>query len=149
MKRRFITTEQIEFQMNLTLRRLKKTLRGAGIGISKLVNWRGGGTFVYCELKEWNETLDARVREADDEAALERVIADIRANGYWRYSVDQSLWDWGEFAKLAFDERKAILIDSLDANHLYVNYGDIADPVFSVSKEDIAVNRAFYEGDGA
>lgn len=83
---------------------------------------------------------------AAGEAALERVIADIRTNGYWRYKADQSLWDWDEFAKLTLDERKAILIDSLDANHLYVNYGDIADPAYKVSAEDIAVNTAFYEG---
>lgn len=146
MKRRFITTEQMDGQVALTKRRLGKTVRGAGIGISKLVDWKGGGSFVYFELAEWNERLGKRLREAGDDATLERVAADIRANGYWRYNANQTLWNWGDFAALTLDERKAILIDSLDANHLYINYGDIADEAYTVSAEDIAVNEAFYEG---
>lgn len=133
--RRFILAEQLAYAEDVTGLRLKEVLRRDGKKAS----------FAFLQLAEWNEALGRRIREAADDAALERVTADMRANGYWRYSVDQALWDWDAFAKLDFDERKQMLLDALDANHLYVNYGDIADAAYGLSAEDIAVNRAFYE----
>ena len=146
MGRRYIGIEQLDYGNNSPKQRLLNVVSGEQSGISKLATWQGGGSFVYCELAEWNEALGKRVRAAEDEAALERVVADIRENGYWRYSVDQELWDWDAFAELELDERKTILLDSLDANHLYVNYCDIEDAAYEIDDADIAVNRAFYEG---
>jgi len=147
MKRRFITTEQIDDQLFLTRRRLGKTIKGAGIGISKQVGWKGGGSFVYVELAEANEALGRRIRDAADDAALDLVAADVREKGWWRYKVDRSLWDWDEWTALGFDDRKQLLLDSLDANHLYINHGDIDDSDIGLSPEDIAVTKAFYEGE--
>jgi adenine-specific DNA-methyltransferase len=147
MNRRFITTEQIEGQVKLTRRRLFKTIRGAGAGISRDVGWTGGGSFVYFELAEANDAWATRIRSASDEGALAGVAAELREKGWWRYKLNQSLWDWVEWAALAFDERKQVLIDSLDANHLYVNYGDIDDADTALSAEDIAITKAFYEGE--
>jgi len=147
MKRRFITTEQIEGQIQLTRRRLFKTIRGAGAGISRDVEWTGGGSFVYLELAEANETFATRIRNADEDGTLAAVAADLREKGWWRYKVDQSLWNWDEWAALTFDERKQLLLDSLDANHLYVNYGDIDDADSGLSAEDIALTKAFYEAE--
>lgn len=142
----WIAVEQMDYQENSSFVRMQNVVAGEQSGISKTQNWQGGGSFVYLELAEWNETLGARIREATDAAALERVTADMRANGYWRYAVDHTLWDWDAFAALEFDQRKQLLLDSLDANHLYVNYGDIADKAYGLSPEDIAINKAFYEG---
>ena len=147
MGRRWVAVEQMNYAEDTAAVRLKKVLAGEQGGISKAQNWQGGGAFVYCELLEWNEALARRIREASDEAALGRVIADVRAQGYWRYAVDQSSWDWDAFAALPFDQRRELLLDSLDANHLYVNYGDIGDAAFGVGAGDIAINRAFYEGE--
>lgn len=147
MRRRFITTEQIESQVMLTRRRLGKTLRGAGIGISRDVDWTGGGSFVYLELAEANEAFATRIRNAADDGALAATAADLREKGWWRYKTDQSLWDWDEWTALAFAERKQVLIDSLDANHLYLNYGDIDDADTGLSADDITITKAFYEGE--
>ena len=134
--RRWIIAEQLEYVRSCTRQRMIEVFRRD----------KPKASFVYCELAEWNEALARRLRDADDEAELERVVADVRANGYWRYKVDQNKWDWDAFAKLPFDDRKQLLIDSIDANHLYVNYGDIADAAYSIDEADIAVNKAFYEG---
>ena len=134
--RKWILAEQLEYVGTCTKQRMIEVWKRENLSSS----------FVYCELAEWNEAFGRRARAADDETALERVVADIRANGYWRYSVDQELWDWDAFAELELDERKTILLDSLDANHLYVNYGDIEDAAYEIDDADIAVNRAFYEG---
>lgn len=134
--RRFILAEQLAYVKDVTGLRLKEVLRKESTNAS----------FTYLGLAEWNETLGRRIREAGDEQALGQVTADMRANGYWRYAVDQTLWDWDAFAVLELEQRKQMLLDALDANHLYVNYGDIADAAYGLSAEDITVNKAFYEG---
>ena len=52
------------------------------------------------------------------------------------------------FDALPLDDQKRVLIDCLDANHLYVNYGDMADEAYGIADQDMQVNRAFY-GDKA
>lgn len=136
-RRRFLLAEQLEYVDGCTKARILAARQALGTE----------GSLIYLELAEWNEALGRRIREAAGDAELERVTADMRANGYWRYSVDQALWDWDAFSLLDFDERKQMLLDALDANHLYVNYGDIADAAYGLSAEDVAVNRAFYEGE--
>lgn len=49
--RRFIGIEQLEDTMqNVSLPRLANVISGDSTGISKSVNWQGGGSFVYAEL---------------------------------------------------------------------------------------------------
>lgn len=145
--RRWIAIEQLDYIEKTTKQRLLKVIEGDGVGISNQVGWKGGGSFVYLELAEANEAFGRRIRAAAEDRALDMIAADLREKGWWRYKVDQSLWDWDEWAALAFDERKQLLLDSLDANHLYVNYGDIDDATTGLSASDIALTKAFYEGE--
>lgn len=50
MGRRFIGIEKEGFIKTLTLPRLKQVVCGEQGGISKKVKWKGGGSFVYCEI---------------------------------------------------------------------------------------------------
>ncbi|MDB9696230.1 hypothetical protein OPU39_20830, partial [Acinetobacter nosocomialis] len=43
------------FIEDITLKRLTKVIDGEQSGISKAVNWQGGGSFVYFELKKYNQ----------------------------------------------------------------------------------------------
>ncbi len=52
INRRYIGIEQMEYIKDITLNRLIDVLKGSPIGISKSVNWKGGGNFIYAELKE-------------------------------------------------------------------------------------------------
>ena len=52
MGRRYIGIEQMDYIEDIVVERLKKVINGEQGGISKAVNWQGGGSFVYCELKE-------------------------------------------------------------------------------------------------
>lgn len=135
--RSFIMTEQLAYVRTCTRQRIIEVMKRDG-----LQNVR----FVYAELAQANEVLANRIRNADDDSALAMVAADLREKGWWRYKVDHSLWDWDEWAALEFDERKKVLLDSLDANHLYVNFGDIDDADTGLSADDIAVTKAFYGG---
>ena len=144
MGRRWIGIEQLDYIRDTTKARLKKVVAGDGVGVSGQVGWEGGGSFVYLELAEWNESLGRRIRALADGAPLEPVIADIQTNGYWRYDADRDLFDWEVFGALGLDERKQVLLDSLDANHLYVNYSDMSDQTYGLSEADIRLSRAFY-----
>jgi adenine-specific DNA-methyltransferase len=146
MGRRWIGIDQMDYVENITASRLKKVIEGEQGGVSKANGWQGGGSFIYLQLAEWNEKLAKRIREARDDAALDAVIADVRVNGYWRYDAKQKLFNWEAFAELTFGERKQVLLDSLDANHLYVNYSDIADEAYGISDEEIRLNQMFYQG---
>jgi adenine-specific DNA-methyltransferase len=136
--RSFIMTEQLAYVRTCTRQRIIEVMKR-----DALQNVR----FIYTELAEANEVLGSRIRDADDDATLGAIAAELREKGWWRYKVDQSLWDWDDWARLGFDERKQLLLDSLDANHLYVNYGDIDDADSGLSAEDIALTKAFYEAD--
>lgn len=54
MNRRWVGIEQMDYIENITKERLKKVLNGEQGGISKEVNFNGGGSFVYCELMPLN-----------------------------------------------------------------------------------------------
>lgn len=143
--RRWIAVEQLDYMRTLTMQRVKNVIAGDGSGISAAIEWAGGGSFVYLELREWNEAFGRRVRSAADEAGLAAAVADLKANGYWRHDCEGALFDWDAFEALPVEKRKAILLESLDCNHLYVNYGDIADEAYGVPDREIAANKAFYE----
>jgi len=68
MKRQYIMVEQMEKQVGIILDRMKNVLRGDSKGISKLVNWQGGGEFVYCELMKYNEAFMERIEAAKTSA---------------------------------------------------------------------------------
>jgi len=49
-----------------------------------------------------------------------------------------------EFTDLSIDNQKKFLIECLDKNQLYVNYSEIEDKEYEVSKEDKDLNKKFY-----
>lgn len=52
MYRRFIGIEQMDYINTVSVPRLQKVISGEQGGISKNVNWQGGGSFIYAELME-------------------------------------------------------------------------------------------------
>ena len=73
MKRQYIGIEQMDYIETLPIRRLEKVIGtkdndGLNVkiifdenGISKSVNWQGGGEFVYCELTTANQNFAADI----------------------------------------------------------------------------------------
>lgn len=144
MGRRWIAVEQMDYILDLPNSRLKKVIEGEQGGISKAVGWHGGGSFVYAELAASNSAFVDRIEAASDMAALQTIYADMQATGYLRYDVDLSAFDKDDFAELQLEDAKRVLIDCLDANHLYVNLGSLGDADFDISELDAAATRSFY-----
>ena len=61
MGRKYIGIEQMDYIENITVERLKKVIDGEQGGISKALNWKGGGDFVYTELKQIDNFKDVKI----------------------------------------------------------------------------------------
>ncbi|SEW26083.1 adenine-specific DNA-methyltransferase [Cognatiyoonia koreensis] len=144
MGRRWLAIEQMDYIEDVTKRRMHNVITGEQGGVSKDVKWQGGGSFVYAELAASNSTFANRIEAATDMASLQTIYADIQATGYLRYDVDLSAFDTDDFAALPLDDAKHVLMDCLDANHLYVNLGSLGDEAYDISEEDAAATRSFY-----
>lgn len=144
MGRRWIAVEQMDYIEDLPTQRFKYVIEGEQGGVSKAVEWQGGGSFVYAELAASNSAFVDRIEAAPDMAALQIIHADIQATGYLRYDVDLNAFDTGDFAALPLEDAKRVLMDCLDANHLYVNLGSLGDADFDISDEDARATRSFY-----
>lgn len=146
MGRRYIGIEQMDYIEDITVKRMKKVIEGDQTGISKEVDWKGGGSFVYCELMENANILIEKIQEAD-----EKNISDIKSEIYSDdrivpYITTEELEKAeNEFKELNLEEKKKSLIQLVDKNKLYVNYSDIEDKEFNVSEEDKSFTNSFYK----
>lgn len=147
MGRRYIGVEQMDYIQDITVERLKKVLEGEQGGISKAQNWHGGGSFVYCKLKEDANTLITTIQNATEDT-IESVKAAIYADErIVPYLTKQELADADkDFENLKLEEKKQALIKLVDKNKLYVNASDMDDESYHVSDDDKKFTKSFYKG---
>ena len=50
-----------------------------------------------------------------------------------------------DFFDLKFEEKKKVLMDLVDKNKLYINYSDIDNEEYDISKEEKQFNNSFYK----
>lgn len=145
MNRQYILVEQMDYIHDLPEARLKNVIKGDQTGISKDVNWKGGGSFVYTELLEWNNKYVRELESAKTKSDIKKIETKIEKEAFYKYQIDTSKFNNKDFDKLTEKEQKQVLIDVLDMNHLYVNLDSINDTTFAVSKEDRELNKKFYK----
>ena len=146
MRRRYIGIEQMDYIEDIAVERLKKVIDGEQGGISKTVGWQGGGSFIYCELKENVKKLIDSVLSSDMESIdkiKEKIFSDDRIVPYITKQELEKVDK--DFLNLKFEEKKKILIDLVDKNKLYINYSDIDDEEYDISKEEKQFNNSFYK----
>lgn len=147
MNRKYIGVEQMDSQVEIILNRLSKVIDGDQSGISKDVNWQGGGSFVYCELLEDNESLISELEKAKNTDEIKRILNKAIDNGKLIPSVLPSDLKENEddFDKLSLGEKKSLVMELLNKNKLYVNLSDINDEEYKVSEVDKKFNKSFYK----
>ncbi len=74
MNRQYIGIEQMDYIETLAVERMKKVIDGEQGGISKAVNWQGGGEFVYAELALFNETAKQQILACEDQTASKHCL---------------------------------------------------------------------------
>lgn len=147
MKRQYIGIEQINYTEDIVVERMKKVIKGEQGGISELVNWQGGGEFVYFELKKYNQTFIEQIEEAKDTKALLKIWEQMKDKSFLNYNVDIKKQDEAidDFKQLSIETQKQHLCEILNKNQLYVNLSSIDDEDYQVSEEDKRLTRVFYE----
>jgi adenine-specific DNA-methyltransferase len=147
MGRQYIGVEQLDYGENSAVVRLKNVINGDQSGISKSVNWQGGGDYVYLELLKWNENFVEKIQEAKTKEELKNIWETMKEKAFLSYKVDVKTIDAHakDFDDLSIEDQKRFLLECLDKNHLYVNYSEIDDEEYRVSEEDKRLNREFYK----
>ena len=123
MGRRWIGIEQMDYVETIAKERLKKVIAGEQGGISKSVNWQGGGSFVYMELKIYNQEYVDQINAVTNMTELEKVYKRMYQNAFLKFWFDKKTFERDEgFRSMDLNTRKQALINILDENQLYLNY---------------------------
>ncbi len=143
---KYIGVEQLDKHIDISLRRLDKVLKGEQSGISKNNNWKGGGSFVYCELLEDNESLVRELEQASDSEVIKDVLDKAIEHGKLVPSVipDDLKETERDFDELSLEYQKKLAMELLDKNKLYINLSDIEDESFEISEADKKFTKSFY-----
>lgn len=145
LNRQYISIEQMDEQLDKIIERLKNVSSGKDDkGISKDVNWSGGGSFVYAELKNDAQDFKNAILEATTMAELLELFETAKKSSFLSYRIDPKKLKTAEFEKLSLAEQKQILSEIIDNNNLYVNYADMDDSDYGISVEDKKLNHTFY-----
>lgn len=159
MKRQFIGIEQMDYINTVSVPRLQKVIEGEQGGISKEMDWQGGGSFVYAELMELNQVYVNKIDEASSKEELADLWNELSNNADLNFQLDKEKLtnellrerdeksDSITFNDLTFEEQKEIFKKALDKNQLYVPYSEIGDANVVLADNDKAFNHGFYNGE--
>jgi adenine-specific DNA-methyltransferase len=147
LNRQYIGIEQMNYIDDVAVERLKKVIRNEQGGISRSVNWNGGGEFVYFELKRYNQEFIDLIESAKNSDELLTVWEEMKIKSFLNYNVDIKKQEvhLSSFKELSLSEQKQHLVEILDKNQLYVNLTSLNDGSFAVTEEEKAITKDFYK----
>lgn len=133
--RKFILTEQMHYVESITAPRIHQVIKN-----------NQQGSFIYCELDKANQTFADLIEQAQTGEELNAIYADMQSKAFLSYRVDLAAFSAKkqEFETLDLAVQKAVLMEMLDKNLLYVPLSEIDDETFGISDADKALNRRFY-----
>ncbi|WRC42962.1 site-specific DNA-methyltransferase [Helicobacter pylori] len=144
MKRRYIGIEQMDYIETITKERLKKVIGGEQGGISKKCDFKGGGSFVYAELKEVNLEIKKQILNAKSANECLKIFNDLNERFLKRADCKIDEIHSEEFQNLDLNEQKRIYCTLLDSNEDYLNLGDIDEDAWGIDEITKKYNEIFY-----
>ncbi|MBH0278350.1 site-specific DNA-methyltransferase [Helicobacter pylori] len=144
MKRRYIGIEQMDYIETITKERLKKVIEGEQGGISKKCDFKGGGSFVYAELKEVNLEIKKQILNAKSKSECLKIFNDLNERFLKRADCKIGEIHSEEFHNLDLNEQKRICCNLLDSNEDYLNLGDIDEDAWEIDEITKKYNEIFY-----
>lgn len=150
MNRQYILTEQMDYIKDLPEQRLKNVVNGDQTGISKSVNWQGGGDFIYFELAKHNETAKEKILNCQNLKELEALFDELYGKYFLNYNLKikefkEKVLKEEEFKNLELIDQKKMFLTMLDLNQMYVNKSEMADKNFAISHQDQELTKEFYK----
>lgn len=149
MGRRYIGIEQLNAHSAMEIDRLQSVIAGDQTGISKSVNWTGGGSFVFMELAKNSQIVIDKITASTDETELSTIYDELKTSPFVLYNVDILKMEASkdDFESLTMDEKKKFLVSIIDKNTLYINYSDIDNGNHSLTEQDKEFTKNFYKED--
>ncbi len=144
MKRRYIGIEQMDYIETITKERLKKVIEGEQGGISKKCDFKGGGSFVYAELKEVNLEIKKQILNANSANECLKIFNDLNERFLKRADCKIDEIHSEEFQNLDLNEQKRIYCALFDSNEDYLNLGDIDEDAWGIDGITKKYNEIFY-----
>ncbi|MFP5993744.1 DNA methyltransferase [Helicobacter pylori] len=144
MKRRYIGIEQMDYIETITKERLKKVIEGEQGGVSKKCDFKGGGSFVYAELKEVNLEIKKQILNANSASECLKIFNDLNERFLKRADCKIDEIDSEEFHNLDLNEQKRIYCKLFDSNEDYLNLGDIDEDAWEIDGITKKYNEIFY-----
>ncbi len=140
----------MDYIEELAVKRLNNVINKDLTGISKSLNWQGGGEFVYFELAEWNEEAKRTIQNASSIEELETFFDTMYERYFLNYNVKvkefkEKVLREAKFRSLPLEKQKDMFIRMLDLNQMYVNYTERNDKKFGLSGDDISFSEGFYK----
>ncbi|MGI6394575.1 MAG: DNA methyltransferase [Salinivirgaceae bacterium] len=152
MGRQYIGIEQMDYVETIACERMKKVIDGEQGGISRSVDWQGGGDFIYFELAKWNETAKEKILACESLKELIKFFDEMYERYFLNYNLKikefrEKVIKEEEFKNLTLDEQKKMFVAMLDNNQMYVNKTEMADKKFGIDKEDQKLTEQFYNSE--
>ncbi len=144
MKRRYIGIEQMDYIETITKERLKKVIEGEQGGISKKCGFKGGGSFVYAELKEVNLEIKKQILNAKSASECLKIFNALNERILKRADCEADHINSEEFQNLDLKEQQEICCKLLDSNEDYLNLGDIDEDAWEIDDSTKKYNEIFY-----
>mgnify|MGYP003418988527 FL=1 len=149
MNRQYIGIEQLDYGENDSVVRLQNVINGDQTGISKSVNWQGGGSFVYLELAKKNETALEQISACKSLEELTELFDELCSKYFLHYNVRVKEFrkeiESERFKQLNLKQQKEMFSRMLDLNQLYVNADDRHNKNTGLTEDDIAITEDFYQ----
>lgn len=103
-------------------------------------------SYVYLELKKYNQTFIEQIEAAQNTDTLLHIWEQMKQKSFLNYNVDIKKQDENIelFKALTVDQQKQHLCEILDKNQLYVNLSALHDKDFGCSDEEIRITNDFY-----
>ncbi|GAA6937319.1 site-specific DNA-methyltransferase [Helicobacter pylori] len=144
MKRRYIGIEQMDYIETITKERLKKVIEGEQGGISKKCDFKGGGSFVYAELKGVNLEIKRQILNAKSKSECLKIFNDLNERFLRRADCKIGEIHSEEFQNLDLNEQKRTCCALLDSNEDYLNLGDMDEDAWGIDEITKKYNEIFY-----
>ncbi|GAA7965718.1 site-specific DNA-methyltransferase [Helicobacter pylori] len=144
MKRRYIGIEQMDYIETITKERLKKVIEGEQGGISKKCDFKGGGSFVYAELKEVNLEIKKQILNAKSTNECLKIFNNLNECFLKRTDCKIGEIHSEEFQNLDLNEQKRICCALLDSNEDYLSLGDMDEDAWGIDGITKKYNEIFY-----
>src|SRR5699024_421308 len=145
----YIGIEQMDYINTVSVPRLQKVIEGEQGGISKDVDWQGGGSFVYVELMAKNRGFLKSIRYAETKTELLDVYDFMLKDDEIDFRIDlEAVKD--TLHERPFEEQKKTLIKIIDKNQHNYNYSEIDDENVRdlIADNDYTFNKNFYDESG-